>query len=586
MANSALLPRTAPFGDDDIASLDRVLSGASPVQRAWLAGFLAGLDAQAGTGVAPQPAAPPKAAEPLTILFASESGNSERLALDTAKIARKSGFKPSVVDFADLDLATLPKAKRLIVIAATWGEGEPPARATRGYNELMSDAAPKLDGVEFGVLALGDTAYVDFCGLGKNIDARLEALGAKRMVDRVDCDLDFDTPAANWIKGALKSLAPPEAPAPDNVVALDFGARGAGEISRDPVAAEIVEHINLSSARSDKEVIHVALGFEDSAPPYEPGDAIEVFPENDPELVEAVLTSAGLAADDTLRRALATERDITTLPANIVEKFVAATGHAGAKKLVDEGAVRAWAEGRQLIDLLEEFPATLSAEQLTSLTRPLPPRAYSIASSRKEVGEEAHILVAATRYQTHGRARKGVASTYIADRLKSGASVKTRIKQNKHFRLPDPATDIIMVGPGTGVAPFRAFVQERRAIGATGRNWLFFGDRRFLYDFTYQLEWQDALADGSLSRIDLAFSRDTPEKVYVQDKIWDRRRDLIEWLDNGARFYVCGDATHMAKDVRATLQRALADVKGLSPEAAADAVNALERDKRYLQDVY
>jgi sulfite reductase (NADPH) flavoprotein alpha-component len=311
-----------------------------------------------------------------------------------------------------------------------------------------------------------------------------------------------------------------------------------------------------------------------------------VFPENDPELVEAVLTSAGLAADDTLRRALSTERDITTLPANIVEKFVAATGHAGAKKLVDEGAVRAWAEGRQLIDLLEEFPATLSAEQLTSLTRPLPPRAYSIASSRKEVGEEAHILVAATRYQTHGRARKGVASTYIADRLKSGASVKTRIKQNKHFRLPDPATDIIMVGPGTGVAPFRAFVQERRAIGATGRNWLFFGDRRFLYDFTYQLEWQDALADGSLSRIDLAFSRDTPEKVYVQDKIWDRRRDLIEWLDNGARFYVCGDATHMAKDVRATLQRALADVKGLSPEAAADAVNALERDKRYLQDVY
>ena len=586
MANSALLPRTAPFGDDDIASLDRVLGGASAVQRAWLAGFLAGLDAQAGTGGAVQPAAPPKAAEPLTILFASESGNSERLALDTAKIARKSGFKPNVVDFADLDLATLPKAKRLIVIAATWGEGEPPARATRAYNELMGDAAPKLDCVEFGVLALGDTAYVDFCGLGKNIDARLEALGAKRVVDRVDCDLDFETPAATWIKGALKSLAPPETPALDNVVALDFGARGAGELSRDPVAAEIVEHVNLSSARSDKEVIHVALGFEDSAPAYEPGDAIEVFPENDPELVEAVLTSAGLAADDNLRRALSTERDITTLPANIVEKFVAATGHAGAKKLVEEGAVRAWAEGRQLIDLLEEFPSTLSAEQLTALTRPLPPRAYSIASSRKEVGEEAHILVAATRYQTHGRPRKGVASTYIAERLKAGSSVRTRIKQNKHFRLPDPKTDIIMVGPGTGVAPFRAFVQERRAVGATGRNWLFFGDRRFLYDFTYQLEWQDALADGSLTRIDLAFSRDTPEKVYVQDKIWDRRRDLVEWLDNGARFYVCGDATHMAKDVRATLERALADVKGLSPEAAADAVNALERDKRYLQDVY
>jgi sulfite reductase (NADPH) flavoprotein alpha-component len=586
MASSALLPRTAPFGDDDIASLDRVLSGASPVQRAWLAGFLAGLDAQAGTGAAALPAAPPKAAEPLTILFASESGNSERLALDMGKLARKSGFKPNVVDFADWDLASLPKAKRVVVIAATWGEGEPPARATRAYNELMSDAAPKLDGVEFGVLALGDTAYVDFCGLGKNIDARLEALGAKRVVDRVDCDLDFEAPAGAWIKGALKSLAPPEAAVPDNVVALDFGARGGGEISRDPVTAEVLEHINLSSVRSDKEVIHVALGFEDGAPAYEPGDAIEVFPANDPELVEAVLKSAGLAADDSLRRALSTERDITTLPANTVEKFVAATNHAGAKKLVDEGAVRAWAEGRQLIDLLEAFPVSLSAEQLTGLTRPLPPRAYSIASSRKEVGDECHILVAATRYRTHGRDRKGVASTYIADRLKAGASVKTRIKQNRHFRLPDPATDVIMVGPGTGVAPFRAFVQERRAVGASGRNWLFFGDRRFLYDFAYQLEWQDALADGSLSRIDLAFSRDTPEKVYVQDKIWDRRRDLVEWLDNGARFYVCGDATHMAKDVRATLERALADVKGLSPEVAADAVNALERDKRYLQDVY
>jgi sulfite reductase (NADPH) flavoprotein alpha-component len=586
MASSALLPRTAPFGDDDIASLDRVLSGASPVQRAWLAGFLAGLDAQAGTGAAALPAAPPKAAEPLTILFASESGNSERLALDMGKLARKSGFKPNVVDFADLDLASLPKAKRVVVIAATWGEGEPPARATRAYNELMSDAAPKLDGVEFGVLALGDTAYVDFCGLGKNIDARLEALGAKRVVDRVDCDLDFEAPAGAWIKGALKSLAQHEAAVPDNVVALDFGARGGGEISRDPVTAEVLEHINLSSVRSDKEVIHVALGFEDGAPAYEPGDAIEVFPANDPELVEAVLKSAGLAADDSLRRALSTERDITTLPANTVEKFVAATNHAGAKKLVDEGAVRAWAEGRQLIDLLEAFPVSLSAEQLTGLTRPLPPRAYSIASSRKEVGDECHILVAATRYRTHGRDRKGVASTYIADRLKAGGSVKTRIKQNRHFRLPDPATDVIMVGPGTGVAPFRAFVQERRAVGASGRNWLFFGDRRFLYDFAYQLEWQDALADGSLSRIDLAFSRDTPEKVYVQDKIWDRRRDLVEWLDNGARFYVCGDATHMAKDVRATLERALADVKGLSPEAAADAVNALERDKRYLQDVY
>jgi sulfite reductase (NADPH) flavoprotein alpha-component len=586
MAQFALLPRSAPFGDDDLASLDRVLGSASPVQRAWLAGFLAGLDAGAGTGQAAQPAAPPKAAEPLTILFASESGNAERLANDAGKLARKSGFKPSVVDFADLDMATLAKAKRLLVIAATWGEGDPPSRAVRAYNEMMGEGAPRLDGVEFGVLGLGDTAYVEFCELGKHIDARLEALGGKRAVDRVDLDLDFETPAANWIKGALETLAPAAASPADNVVALDFGSRGGAEISREPVAAEVSEHINLSSMRSDKEVVHLALDFGGTAPAYEPGDALEVFPENDPELVEAVLTSAGLTGEDALRDALLRERDITTLSPNTLDKFVAATGHAGAKALVAEGGVRSWVEGRQLVDLLEAFPASLSAEQLTGLTRPLPPRAYSIASSRKEVGEEAHLLVAATRYTTHGRARKGVASTFIADRLKTGATLRARVRQNKHFRLPDPASDIIMVGPGTGVAPFRAFVQERRAIGAGGRNWLFFGDRHFLYDFAYQLEWQEALADGSLTRIDLAFSRDQPEKVYVQDRIWERRRDLVEWIEGGARFYVCGDADAMAKDVRSTLERAFADVKAVSPEAAAEIVSGLERDKRYLTDVY
>ena len=369
-------------------------------------------------------------------------------------------------------------------------------------------------------------------------------------------------------------------------MALDFGARAPAEISREPVTAEVSEHINLSSARSDKEVIHLALAFEGAAPAYEPGDALEVFPSNDPELVEAVLKSAGLSADDSLRRALLTERDITTLSPATIDKFVAATGNPEARKLVAEGAVRSWLEGRQLVDLLEAFPGTLAAEQLTSLTRPLPPRAYSIASSRKEVGEEAHLLVAATRYVTHGRARKGVASSFIADQLKNGSEVKVRVRQNKHFRLPDSAADIIMVGPGTGVAPFRAFVQERRATAAPGRNWLFFGDRHFLYDFTYQLEWQDALADGSLARIDLAFSRDQPEKVYVQDAMWERRRELVDWIEGGARFYVCGDADRMAKDVRATLERAFADVKSLSAEAATEAVNALERDKRYLTDVY
>jgi sulfite reductase (NADPH) flavoprotein alpha-component len=582
MPAPALLPRTAPFGDDEIASLDRVLGPATATQRAWLAGFLAGLDAsapQVATVTAPQ------AAEPITILYATESGNAERLAQDAAKLARKSGFKPRLIDFADLVVADLAAEQRLIVVASTWGEGEPPARAIRTYAELMGPSAPRLDGVTFGVLALGDTAYAEFCAIGKALDARLAELGAKRAVERVDCDLDFDVPAADWIKSALQTLAPPREPA-GNVVSIDFKSRPAGEVSREPVTAEIVEHINLNSSRSDKETVHLALTFDGHAPAYEPGDSLDLFPHNDPALVETVLAAAKLDADAQLRAALTTERDITTLSTVTIDKFVAATGHAQARRLIDEGQARAWSEGRQLIDLLEAFPAPLTGDELKSLTRPLPPRAYSIASSRKEVGDEAHLLVAAVRYESKGRARAGVASTHVADRLKAGGSVRVRLKPNKHFRLPNPATDIIMVGPGTGIAPFRAFVQERRAVGGTGRSWLFFGDRRFTHDFLYQLEWQDALKEGSLARLDLAFSRDTPQKVYVQHRLWERRRDLVEWLENGAHLYVCGDAKAMAKDVRATLTQVFADVKALSPEAAAAAVETLERERRYLQDVY
>jgi sulfite reductase (NADPH) flavoprotein alpha-component len=581
---SRVLPQSAPFSREDVDILNRIVGASSATQRAWLSGFLAGLDAAAGAPV--QAAAEPRKTEPLTILFASESGNCERLAGDVAKLARKAGFKPSLVDLAEADLATLPASKKVLVIAATWGEGEPPARATRVYNELMSDAAPRFEGVEFSVLALGDTAYADFCAIGKAIDARLEALGGKRAAPRVDCDLDFETPASGWMKSALDVLKPAQAEPAGNVVTLDFAARPAAEISRDPVAAEVVEHINLNSSRSDKETIHLALGFDGPALPYEPGDALDLYPENDPALVDAVLTASGLGADDHLRRSLIAERDITTLSTVTVERFTAATQHAGAKALLDGGTVKEWIRGRQLIDLFEAFPAALSPEQITGITRPLAPRAYSIASSRKEVEDEAHLLIAAVRYDSHGRARGGVASTFTADRLKKGAKMRVRLKPNRHFRLPEADSDIIMVGPGTGIAPFRAFVQERRAVEAKGRNWLFFGDRRFTHDFLYQLEWQDALKDGALTRLDLAFSRDAPEKVYVQHRLWERRRDVVDWLDGGARFYVCGDANAMAKDVRAGLVKAFADVKALSPDAAEAEVVALERGHRYLQDVY
>ncbi len=527
------IPKTAPFAEEEIDLLNRVVGPASANQRAWLAGFLAGLDAAAGGAVAPQPAASSRPAEPLTIVYASESGNSEKLAGDFAKAARKNGLKPTVIDMADLELTALASAKRLVVLAATWGEGEPPARAIRAYNELMGEGAPRLDGVEFGVLALGDTAYAEFCAIGKKIDERLAALGGKRIVDRVDCDLDFAEPAARWIGDAVKALAPPNA-----------------------------------------------------APAYQPGDSLDVYAENDPAYVDELLKIAGLAQNDQLRAEFIKSRDVTTLSLKTVETYAEKTGHQYVKALLADGQAREWIAGRQLIDLLAVFPITLDVDILRALTRPLAPRAYSIASSRREVGEEAHLLVSAVRYVSHGRARKGVASNYIAERVKRGQRVRVKLKPNKHFALPAPDKDIIMVGPGTGVAPFRAFVQERRATEAKGRNWLFFGDRTFTHDFLYQLDWQDALKDGSLTHMDVAFSRDRPDKIYVQHKIWERRRKLVEWLENGAYFYVCGDAKAMAKDVRAMLVNAYADVKMLSPEAAEQAVAALEREKRYLQDVY
>ncbi|TVR10348.1 MAG: sulfite reductase subunit alpha [Salinarimonadaceae bacterium] len=581
------IPRHAPFDEDALVSLERALAPATPAQRAWLAGFLAGLDAHQAARE-PQIAAPARAAAPLTILFASESGNCERLAHDMAKRARKRGFKPKVIDFADLETGDLAGVENLVVVAATWGEGEPPGRAARAYADLMGDGAPRLDGARFAVLALGDTAYAEFCAIGRAIDARLEALGASRAAERADLDLDFEAAVESWIAGAIEALAPAQEEEAANVVSVDFAARAsdAQEASREPIVVEARELVNLNSSRSGKETIHLALGFDGVAPAHEPGDSLELFAENDPRHVDEILVAAGVDADDALRGDLVRSRDVTTLTPGALDAFVAATGHAGAKALVDSGGVRDWIASRQLIDLLETFPARLDAQALRALTRPLPPRAYSIASSRKEFEDEAHLLIAAVRYEAHGRARSGVASTHVADRLRVGADIRVRLKPNRHFRLPAPDSDVIMVGPGTGVAPFRAFVQERRAVGAPGRNWLFFGDRSFTHDFLYQLEWQEALADGSLSRLDLAFSRDAPAKVYVQHRLHEARRDLVEWLDGGASFYVCGDAKAMARDVRAALVGAFADVKALSPEAAEAEVAALERGRRYLQDVY
>jgi sulfite reductase (NADPH) flavoprotein alpha-component len=550
-----MLPETAPFPADQIVALNRIISGSSAEQRTWLSGFLAGY--QAANAPQPAAAAPPARRVPLTILFGTESGNAEALADAARKTAGKLGFAARVLDMADATPAQIASIQNLLVIASTWGEGDPPQRATEFFAALMADDAPRLDSVRYAVLALGDRAYAKFCETGRLFDERFAALGAKRVAERVECDLDYEAPAGAWIDGTLGVLqaevGEPEAGA---VIHVDFARPTAGVASWSrarPFEAEITERVRLSGSRSTSDTWHVELSLEGSGIEYEPGDSLGFIPRNDPALVDAVLNATGLAANASLRTRLIEQYDITTLTRS------------------------PRVEGWQVIDPLESEKRRMSEEELLSLLRPLAPRYYSIASSRKGVPDEAHLLIASVRYEAHGRARNGVASVDLAERRKTGDRMPVFLKPNAHFRLPaDPDRPIVMIGPGTGVAPFRAFMQERDAVGARGRNWLVFGHRNYTHDFLYQLEWQDLLKRGVLTRLDVAFSRDQPEKRYVQHALLDARRDLFAWVHEGAAIYVCGDANAMAKDVHATLQEVL----------GTDALDALRREGRYLRDVY
>ena len=576
MPASPVLPKTAPFADEQIAVLNSVISASTADQRTWLAGFLAGFAAANDTQiVAPAPNAAPARRAPLTILFGTESGNAEALAAQARKAATKLGFAPKVVDMADISMAQLAALENVLVVASTWGEGDPPQRAVDFQEALMADGAPRLDKLRYAVLALGDRAYAQFCEVGKRFDNRFAALGAIRVADRLECDLDFETRANAWIDATLPVLKPADEAAEDSaVIHVDFARPTAdGPTRAKPFAAETTEHVRLTGSRSTSDTHHIELSLEGAGIAYEPGDALGVIPQNDPALADAVLAATGLTGDDALRTALIERLDITTLTGKQVDEFGKLTGFA---------AEPGWATDRQIVDLLETGASKLTAEQLTGLLRPLPPRYYSIASSRKAVGEEAHLLVAALRYRAQGRARQGVASIDLTARKRD--RVQVFLQANQHFRLPaDPNRSVIMIGPGTGIAPFRGFLQEREALGAAGKNWLFFGHRNFTHDFLYQLEIQDWLKSGVLNRLDVAFSRDRPTKHYVQDTMWEQRSDLVAWLRDGAALYVCGDMNAMAKDVHAMLLRILAD-RGSKDEKAE--LDAIRRDGRYLRDVY
>ena len=587
-----LLPKNAPFSPEEISVLNQVVSRTTPLQRSWLAGFFAGFEAAQGAQAAPAAAARPRAS--LTVLYATESGNAEGLAIKAKKAAQKHGLDARVIDMADADMSLLAKAKNLIVYAATWGEGEPPGSAADFYHALMSDGAPRLDGVRFAVLALGDTAYTQFCATGKAIDARLEALGASRAADRIDLDLDFAKQAVEWTQGALTKLAPADAPSSATVVHVDFksSAQAADEdeplyTAETPLEAEITALIKLNGTGSTRETWHVELASDAPGFNYVPGDAIGIVPENDPDLVAEVAAVAGLGSQAVVLQKLRQSYDITTLSRPLVEAYAKLTGRADVAKLKEQEAFAKFAADRQLVDLFQAFPEKLSADQLFGLLRPLPGRLYSVASSQKAHPGEAHLLVGVVRWDSYGKARKGVASAHLGDRRRIGDTAKIYVKPNRHYRLPvDDARPIIMIGAGTGMAPYRAFVEERVETGAKGPSWLFFGERNYTFDFLYQLEWQDYLASGALTRIDVAFSRDQPEKIYVQQRLWQRRAEVREWIEDGAHLYVCGDEKGMARDVDQMLVKILGQSVNGDEEAGRAKLKELTKAGRYQRDVY
>jgi sulfite reductase (NADPH) flavoprotein alpha-component len=516
------------------------------------------------------------------------------LALKARKIAQKQGFDARIVDMADAEIGALANTENIVVFISTWGEGDPPQRAAEFYRALMSDAAPRLDGVRFAVLALGDTAYVNFCQTGREIDQRLEALGATRAAPRLDLDLDFAKGAASWTESTLAGLAPADTHPSATILHVDFKAASHADNldepafgAENPLSAEITERVNLNGTGSSSETWHIELATATPGFAYEPGDAIGVLPENDPEVAENLLTAVGLGGDAALAGRLVAAYDITTLTRPVIEAYGKLTGRAEVAELARPERFAAYAAGRQIIDLLAEHPEKLEPTQLIGLLRPLPARLYSVASSLKAHPGETHLLISAVRWRSHGRDRRGVTSTWLADRRKAGDPVRLYVKPNRHFRLPkDPARPIIMIGAGTGIAPFRAFTEERAETGVRSPSWLIFGARNYTTDFLYQLEWQDHLASGALTSIDVAFSRDQPEKVYVQHRLYEKSTELVSWLDDGAHVYVCGDEKGMGRDVDIALAEILGKAAGGDEAAGRARLDELRRAGRYQRDVY
>lgn len=602
----------SPFDQEQAAQLNQIFQTLTAEQQIWLTGYLT---AQQGA-VAQTTEAPQQVAEyvlnnesesqtnndrHITVVYGSETGNAQSLAEIFADRLVEHNYTVKLTAMDEIKQKEFKKVEDLFVITATHGEGDPPDNALTFHEFIHSRKAPKLENVRFSVLALGDESYEYFCQTGKDFDAKLLELGAERLTDRQDCDLDFDDLAEKWMKKNIEILN--QSTGHGSTVTSTETVQSAKEkrySKSNPYKAEVLENINLNGRGSNKEVRHVELLLDNYGESFEPGDCVVVLPQNEPEIVTLLIETLGWDKDieipinddgDTLplEKALTEHFEITKLTKPLLQKAAELFGNTELLSQIDNAEwIQQYVDGRDVIDLLIEFPTSeLKPETFYKLLRKLPAREYSIASSYEATPDEVHITVGAVRYEAHERTRKGVCSVQLAERIQPGDTLPIYLKKNPNFKFPfDEETPVIMIGPGTGVAPFRSYMQEREELGLSGNTWLFFGEQYFTTDFLYQTEWQAWLKDETLAKLDLAFSRDTEEKIYVQHRIAQQSELFYQWLQDGAAIYVCGDEKHMAKDVHDTI-RSVIEQEGDMSEADAEAyLTQMKQEKRYQRDVY
>ncbi len=585
----------------DLAQTQKVrsaLDGLTPAQLQWVSGYVAGLAAQ--NEPAP-PAVAQTATDPsntMTILYGSQTGNGRAIAEELKQNAVSRGFAVNLISLADYRPANIKRETLISLVVSTHGEGDPPDDAELFHEFLLSGKAPQLKQLKYSVLALGDSSYVNFCQTGRDLDARLSELGAVRFVATIECDLDYDEAVAGWADDVLEAL-PNVLESVPSVPRLHAVKSPAVYNRRHPFEAVVLTNQKITGAKSTKDVRHIELSLEDSGLMYEPGDSLAVIADNPPQLIEELLDTLDFSGDEevkiqgatfTIREALRAKLEVTVPNLGFLKVYAELTDAQDLRDLLQpdhQAELSVFLQARQIIDIVREYAAPVSAAEFAASLRTLMPRSYSIASSPLANPDEVHLTIASVNYQAFGTEHWGAASTMLADRIAEGDKVSVFVEPNPRFRLPtDGQTPVIMIGPGTGVAPFRAFVEQRAELGATGKNWLFFGDRTFHSDFLYQLEWQRFLKRGILHRMDVAFSRDQADKVYVQHRIEEHAAEVWAWLQQGAAIYVCGDAKHMAGDVHDALINVLVSHGGYDADSAENYLKDLRRAGRYQRDVY